>query len=119
MEGLVSIITPTYNCGKFIGQTIESVLNQSYQNWEMIIVDDCSTDNTKEIVEKYVKQDKRIKYYVLEVNSGAAVARTKAMQLASGEYIAFLDSDDLWMPDKLEKQILFMKVNDFNFTCMA
>jgi len=119
MEGLVSIITPTYNCGKFIGQTIESVLNQSYQNWEMIIVDDCSTDNTKEIVEKYVKQDKRIKYYVLEVNSGAAVARTKAMQLASGEYIAFLDSDDLWMPDKLEKQILFMKVNDFNFTCTA
>lgn len=119
MEDLISIITPTYNCGRYIGETIESVLNQSYQNWEMIIVDDCSVDNTKEVVEEYVEQDKRIKYYLLEVNSGAAVARTKAMELASGEYMAFLDSDDLWMPDKLERQISFMKINDYNFTCTA
>jgi len=119
MEDLVSIITPTYNCGKFISETIDSVLRQSYENWEMIIVDDCSTDNTKEIVETYIKQDNRIKYYLLDVNSGAAIARTKAMELAKGKYMAFLDSDDLWTPDKLEKQILFMKKNDYNFTCTA
>ena len=119
MEGLVSIVTPAYNCGKYIGETIESVLKQSYENWEMIIVDDCSTDNTRSVVEEYTKRDKRIKYYSLDVNSGAAVARTKAMELASGEYIAFLDSDDLWMPNKLEKQISFMKRNNYNFTCTA
>lgn len=119
MEDLVSIITPTYNCGKYIGETIESVLNQSYKNWEMIIVDDCSTDNTKEVVEKYVKKDNRIKYFFLEENSGAAVARTKAMKIASGKYMAFLDSDDIWFPDKLEKQLSFMKENNYNFTCTA
>jgi len=119
MEDLVSIITPTYNCGNFIAETIESVLKQSYKNWEMIIVDDCSTDNTKEIVNKYVLQDSRIKYYILERNSGAAVARTKAMSLAHGKYMAFLDSDDLWMEDKLEKQLTFMKNNNYNFTCTA
>ncbi len=119
MEDLISIITPTYNCGKYIGETIESVIKQSYQNWEMIIVDDCSADNTKEIVKKYVKEDKRIKYFLLEVNSGAAVARTKAMELAAGKYMAFLDSDDLWTPDKLERQISFMKKNGYGFTCTA
>jgi glycosyltransferase involved in cell wall biosynthesis len=115
----VSIITPTYNCGKYIGETIESVLKQTYKNWEMIIIDDCSTDNTMDIVEEYCKNDKRIKYYRLEANSGAAVARTKAMELATGKYFAFLDSDDLWMPDKLEKQIMYMKANNYNFTCTA
>lgn len=85
----VSIITPTYNCGKYIGETIESVLKQTYKNWEMIIIDDCSTDNTMDIVEEYCKNDKRIKYYRLEANSGAAVARTKAMELATGKYFAF------------------------------
>lgn len=117
MEELVSIITPTYNCGKFIGETIESVLKQSYENWEMVIVDDCSKDNTKEVVEKYTKKDKRIKYHLLEVNSGAAVARTKAMELAQGKYMAFLDSDDLWSADKLERQLNFMKKNNYNITC--
>ena len=82
MEDLISIITPTYNCGNFIAETIESVLKQSYQNWEMIIVDDCSTDDTEEIVTKYVLHDNRIKYYKLERNSGAAIARNKAMELA-------------------------------------
>jgi teichuronic acid biosynthesis glycosyltransferase TuaG len=119
MEDLISIITPTYNCGKFIGETIESVLQQTYRNWEMIIVDDCSIDNTKEVVEEYVMKDKRIKYYLLEANSGAAVARTKAMELASGKYIAFLDSDDLWMPDKLDRQISFMRDTGHAFTCTA
>ena len=90
-EGLVSVITPTYNCGQFIGETIESVQKQTYKNWEMIIVDDCSTDNTKEIVEEYIKKDNRIQYHCLETNSGAAVARTRAMQIADGEYMAFAD----------------------------
>ena len=119
MEDLVSIIIPTYNCGKFIGETIESALKQTYKNWEMIIVDDCSKDNTNEVVEKYSKEDSRIKYYALSKNSGAAIARTKAMEIASGKYMAFLDSDDLWVKDKLQKQITFMKNNDYNFTCTA
>lgn len=119
MSDLVSIITPTYNCGKFIEETIKSVLKQSYENWEMIIVDDCSTDNTKEVVEKYSNNDSRIKYFLLDKNSGAAVTRTKAMELANGNYIAFLDSDDLWMEDKLKRQLDFMKKNDYAFTCTA
>ncbi|NLL81836.1 MAG: glycosyltransferase family 2 protein [Tissierellia bacterium] len=119
MEGLVSIITPTYNCGRFIAETIDSALKQSYTNWEMIIVDDCSTDNTKEVVEEYMKKDNRIKYYILEQNSGAAVSRTRAMELANGKYIAFLDSDDIWTEDKLQKQIDFMEENGYVFTCTA
>lgn len=119
MNDLISIITPTYNCGAFIAETIESVQRQSYTNWEMIIVDDCSTDNTQEVVEKYIKNDPRIKYYKLENNSGAAAARTQAMSIASGDYMAFLDSDDLWLPDKLKRQIEFMKDNNISFSCTA
>lgn len=111
----MSVITPTYNCAKFIGETIESVQAQTYQQWEMIIVDDCSTDNTKEIVDKYIKEDSRIKYFCLKNNSGAAVARTKAMELANGEYMAFLDSDDIWTEEKLKKQLAFMKKHDVAF----
>ena len=118
-KGLVSVITPTYNCAKFIGETIESVQKQTYQQWEMIIVDDCSTDNTKEIVDKYIKEDSRIKYFCLKNNSGAAVARTKAMELANGEYMAFLDSDDIWTEEKLKKQLAFMKKYDVAFSCTA
>ncbi len=119
MDKLVSIITPTYNCAKFIGRTIDSVLAQTYQNWEMIIVDDCSVDNTKEIVEGYLKKDSRIKYHLLDENSGAAVARTTAMKLAQGSYMAFLDSDDIWMPDKLEHQLKWMMENGYAFSCTA
>lgn len=118
-KGLVSIITPTYNCATFIGETIESVQAQTYQNWEMIIVDDCSTDNTREIVERYTEKDNRIKYFCLQNNSGAAIARTKSMELANGEYMAFLDSDDIWMKDKLEKQISFMRKYDIAFSCTS
>lgn len=118
-EKLVSVITPTYNCAKFIARTIDSVRAQTYGNWEMIIVDDRSSDNTKEIVEEYIKNDSRIKYHLLEVNSGAAVARTTAMKLAQGAYMAFLDSDDVWMPDKLERQIKWMQENDYAFSCTA
>ena len=118
-EELVSIIMPAYNCGDFIGTTLDSVINQSYKNWEVIVVDDCSTDNTADVVQEYIKKDNRIKYHKLEKNSGAAVARNKAVDLASGKYMAFLDSDDVWFPEKLTKQIGFMEENDYGFTCTS
>lgn len=112
--GLVSIITPTYNCGKFIAETIESVLGQTYTNWEMIIVDDCSTDNTANVVSQY--HDPRIQYHSLKINSGASIARNKALKLAKGKWIAFLDSDDLWKPEKLMHQLEFMVNNNYSFS---
>lgn len=116
MNELVSIVTPTYNCSKYIEKTIKSVINQTYKNWEMIIVDDCSTDNTEKIVRKYQQQYPNIIYKILDKNSGAAVARNTALKNAKGRYIAFLDSDDLWIPEKLEKQINFMKNNNYYFS---
>jgi teichuronic acid biosynthesis glycosyltransferase TuaG len=118
-EELVSIIMPAYNCANYIGTTIESVQNQTYNNWEIILVDDCSTDDTEQKVKLYMEKDKRITYYKLEVNSGAAIARNKAIDLAKGKYMAFLDSDDVWFPDKLTKQIKFMRKNKANFTCTS
>lgn len=115
MAELVSIIMPSYNTGIFIAKTIQSVLAQSYKEWELIIVDDCSSDNTDEIVQPFLK-DARIKYYKNEKNSGAAVSRNKALREAKGKWIAFLDSDDLWMPRKLEKQISFMEKNGYHFS---
>jgi len=109
---LVSIITPSYNSAKFIGETIESVLAQSYKSWEMIIVDDVSTDDSVEIISKYINKDRRIKLIQLSKNSGAAVARNTSIENASGRFLAFLDSDDLWKPAKLEEQISFMLEND-------
>lgn len=117
MKPLVSIIMPTYNCAEFIEESIISVIKQTYTNWELIIIDDCSTDNTEEVVKKYCKRDSRIKYLKLDENSGAAIARNKGIEQAQGKYIAFLDSDDLWMEEKLEKQISFMEQNKYNFTC--
>lgn len=119
IEGLVSIITPSYNCGQYIGETIESIQAQTYHNWEMIIVDDKSMDNTAEIVKQYAAKDKRIKYKKLKKNSGAAFARTVSMNLARGQYMAFCDSDDLWMRDKLERQLAFMKRTGYPFICTA
>ena len=110
-EGLVSIITPCFNGEKYVSETIESVIAQTYQNWEMIIVDDGSTDNSVQTVEEYLKKDKRL-ILVQQGNSGSAVARNKGIQQASGQYIALLDADDLWMPDFLEKQIAFMEEKD-------
>ena len=103
----VSVITPMYNCEKFISETIESVLNQTYTNWEMIIIDDCSTDKSKQIVKQYIERDKRIRLIALNENSGAAVARNKGIEVSSGRFIAFLDGDDLWESNKLE--IVFYK----------
>ena len=113
---LVSIITPTYNCAKFIEETIRSVQAQTYLNWEMIISDDCSTDNTREIIAPYLESDKRIKYICNDKNSGAAITRNNALREAKGRWIAFLDSDDLWSPEKLERQIAFMETNNYSFS---
>ncbi len=115
-NGLVSIITPTYNCAKFIEETIRSVQSQTYQNWEMIISDDCSTDNTLEVITPFLEADKRIKYICNERNSGAAITRNNALKVAQGKWIAFLDSDDLWLPEKLERQIDFMVKNKYAFS---
>lgn len=115
MNELVSIIMPSYNTAKFISETIESVLAQTYPNWELIIVDDCSTDDTDAVVCPYLVDD-RIRYIKNEKNSGAAVSRNRALREAKGKWVAFLDSDDLWVPEKLEKQISFMKKNDYHFS---
>lgn len=116
---LVSIITPLYNCSDFLEQTIKSVFAQTYENWEMIMVDDCSTDNSLEIAKKYASKDRRIKIIELAENSGAAMARNTAIEAAIGRYIAFLDSDDIWLPEKLEKQVMFMQNNNIAFSYTA
>ncbi|WP_343622917.1 glycosyltransferase family 2 protein [Flavobacterium lindanitolerans] len=116
MKGhLVSIITPSFNSEKFISDTIQSVKNQTYQDWEMIIVDDESTDGTVSIIKEFLT-DSRIQLHQLEQNSGTGVARNKAITLAKGRYISFLDSDDLWKPDKLQKQVEFMISKNQPFT---
>lgn len=113
----ISIITPVYNCEKMIEQTIKCVLNQTYKNWEMILVDDCSPDNSADIIKKYEKMDNRIKYIKLNENSGAAIARNTALENSNGRFIAYLDADDLWKKEKLEIQIKFMIDNNYAFTC--
>lgn len=116
---MISIITPSYNSSTFISKTIQSVLKQSYSDWEMIIVDDCSSDNSVEVVQLFVEKDPRISLIKLIENSGPAIARNKAIEVAQGRYIAFLDSDDLWLPNKLEKQLSFMQENDHPFSYTA
>lgn len=118
-EGLVSIVTPVYNAEKFISETIDSVIMQTYENWELILVDDCSSDKSASIIDKYVKNDSRVKYIKNKENSGAAVSRNAGIELANGQYIAFVDSDDVWKSEKLEKQLSFMKENDYAFTFTA
>lgn len=112
VDGLVSIIMPSWNTARFICESIQSVINQTYEQWELFIVDDYSTDNTDEIIKTFL-DNKRIKYIKNEKNSGAALSRNKALREARGEWIAFLDSDDLWSPDKLEHQLVFMKQNGY------
>lgn len=113
---LISIITPSYNSSEYISQMIESILGQTYSNWELLITDDYSTDNTCDIIHEYMQKDKRIKLYRLTTNSGAGYARNESIKNASGKYIAFCDSDDLWKPDKLKKQLDFMLSNNYYFT---
>ena len=120
VPGLVSIIMPSYNTGRFIAESIESVLAQSYTNWELLIVDDASTDNTDEVVadvkKRHCERSEAIHYFKNGCNRGAAYSRNLALREAKGEWIAFLDSDDLWLPEKLEKQLKFMNDNSYKFS---
>jgi teichuronic acid biosynthesis glycosyltransferase TuaG len=115
-QPMISIITPSYNASEFIGRTIESVQKQTFQEWEMLIVDDCSSDDTREKVGQYASEDPRIQLICLEENGGAAVARNTALKRAKARYVAFLDSDDCWKPEKLERQLQFMRENGYAFT---
>ncbi|WP_370407933.1 glycosyltransferase family 2 protein [Tenacibaculum dicentrarchi] len=119
MNNKVSIITPSYNSEKFISETIDGILNQSYDNWELLITDDGSTDKTIEIIKGYQKVTDKIKLFKLEKNGGAGVARNNSIKNATGRFIAFCDSDDVWKSDKLEKQINFMSKNNLSFTYSA
>lgn len=118
-KNIVSIITPTYNSGKFIGSTIDSIKSQTFRDWELLITDDCSTDETWALVRKAAELDSRIKPIRLAKNSGAAVSRNNSIQRANGRYLAFIDSDDVWVADKLEKQLDFMESNQFFFSFTA
>jgi len=111
----VDIILPNYNSSEFIEKTIDSVIGQTHRNWNLIVVDDCSDEKTKKILKKY-SQNKNIQIVFLDKNKGAAFCRNHALELSKSEYVAFLDSDDVWFPDKLIKQINFMKKNNYNFT---
>ena len=117
-QPLVSIVVPVYNAARFMDDTIQTVQNQTYQNWELLLVDDCSSDDSVLIIQKYLKKDKRIKFFMLSENSGAAIARNTGIDNAKGRYLAFLDADDLWVKNKLELQVSFMQEKNaaFSFT---
>lgn len=109
MDKLVSIIVPVYNAGAFIEETIQKVCDQTYGQWELLLVDDCSKDDSREKIQKYCEKDERIRLIAKEKNEGAAKARNTGIELAAGSYLAFLDADDIWYPDKLEKELQFME----------
>ena len=115
IEGLVSVIMPSWNTGKYIAESIRSVFAQTYDKWELLIVDDHSTDDTDDIGRPFLK-DSRVRYLKNDRNCGAALTRNRAIREARGEWIAFLDSDDMWMPEKLEKQVAFMNEHGFNLS---
>ena len=119
MEKLVSIIMPAYNCVDYIAESIRSVQNQSYRNWELIVADDNSTDGTVDTVRSIAADDNRIHLLETDINLGPAAARNRAINSAQGDYIAFLDSDDIWFPDKLSRQISFMEQTGYDFTYTA
>lgn len=119
IDNLVSIIMPAHNSEKFIYQSVQSVLSQTYQFWELIVVDDGSTDRTANIIEEFIKSDNRVKYIRLQGGRGVVAARQKAIDIARGRYIAFLDSDDLWLPDKLRIQLQFMRENNSKVSCTS
>ncbi|MGX7091482.1 glycosyltransferase family 2 protein [Hutsoniella sourekii] len=116
MNPSVSIITPVYNAERFIEATIDSVVNQTYSDFEYLLINDCSSDSSRERILKRAETDPRIKLIDLAQNSGAAVARNKGLEMAKGRYIAFIDSDDCWLPNKLTSQLQFMQENDYDFT---
>ena len=113
---LVSIIVPVYNAERFLKETIETVLNQTYKNWELLLINDCSTDNSSVVAKNYLSD--KVKWIDMEKNGGAALSRNKGIEVSKGRYICFLDADDLWDKTKLEKQIEFMISNNcaFSFT---
>lgn len=115
-KDLISIIVPVYNAERFLEDTINTVLHQTYKNWELILVDDCSTDKSQKIIKKFMKMDDRIKYHLQRKNGGPAIARNKGIDIANGRYLCFIDADDLWDVDKLEKQISFMKEKECAFS---
>ena len=115
LQPLVSVIMPAYNSAEFIAESINSVLNQQHQNWELLIVNDCSTDQTVEAIKPFLT-DARVFLINNEINLGGAGSRNKAIELAKGRFVAFLDSDDLWTPDKLARQIEFMQSGDIAFS---
>ncbi|MFW3587250.1 glycosyltransferase family 2 protein [Vagococcus fluvialis] len=116
-ESLVSIIMPAYNAEKYIVESINSVVSQTYKNWELIICEDCSTDRTMSIILEFQKNNKKIMVLKNKENCGAAASRNKAIEKANGEFIAFLDSDDTWLNEKLTTQINYMNNNNYDFTC--
>lgn len=116
---MISIITPTYNSSKFIKHTYQSILVQTINDWEWLVTDDCSTDNTWHILWDLAKNDPRLKIMKNEVNSGAAVTRNKCLSRATGEFLAFIDADDTWVPEKIEKQVNYMERNNINFSFTA
>lgn len=118
-EELCSVIMPAYNCEKYIAEAIESVLNQNYTNWELIIINDCSTDNTEQIIKSYQQKDRRIKLINLTQNRGVANARNIGIRNAEGKYIAFLDADDIWQKEKLYKQIQLLESINADITYTA
>lgn len=117
MAAKVSVIMPTYNCGKYIADSVRSVLDQTMEDWELEIVDDCSTDDTEKVLAPFLAKDSRIHFYRLPQNGGPAVARTEAIRRSAGRFAAFLDSDDLWDREKLEKQLAFMEKTGVSFSC--
>lgn len=120
VEGRVSVITPVYNVEKYICKTLESVFDQTYRDIEIILVDDCSMDNSAKLITKYMKIHPEIIYFLQPKNMGAGAARNKCLELASGQYVAFLDSDDLWLPEKTERQIALMKkkISPFSYAAI-
>ena len=119
MQDMVSVITPTWNSENYIKETIASVQAQTYKNWEMVIVDDCSTDSTVAIIREIAEKEPRIRLYRQSENMGAAKARTRAMQESNGRFIAYLDADDIWKPEKLQRQVDFMLKNGCGFSCTS
>jgi len=111
----IDIILPNYNSSKFLKQTLNSIIMQTYKNWKLIIIDDCSDNKTKNILKKYSK-DKRIKIFWLKKNNGAGFCRNYGIKKSKSPYVAFIDSDDIWKKNKLEKQIIFMKKNNYSFS---
>ncbi len=119
MEELISIVMPVYNSERFLSEAIESVQRQTYKNWELILADDASTDNSAGIIKAFSENDSRIKHILLRENKGAGYTRNRAVKEAGGVYIAFLDSDDRWLPEKLERQYRFMRDNQILFSCTS